>query len=436
MLLPHSLMRRRLRLLLLSALAFSVAFWLLSGGQQQETPDFDAKLLEQKYPLVWKHIHSFAGVGGAWFIPPSWVADGQEPPRDIVEAAILASRAALSVRERQIAFSNIPLLMHQIQIGATHRIDTWKAEVIPCVEQWLEYSVSPNDSAPMAYFFWDSEGVTLFMKKYEAEFLSDFNSIFTPVERADIFRVLACEYLGGIYADRDTEPLRHPADWIGPSDLSRWIDDITGKSYGFKKPEEEAADHAANRTQPVNLIWGLEADTDPNSNTYWRMGYTYPVQLTQWAMASAPGHPALQQFMRNIRAEVRLEKEATSYDPKRADPLTRTGPAAVTLATSLWLERTVGFRWNALTGLKDGGKSKLVADALILPITGFSPGRGKFRNMGSKPITDPDARLVHHALGSWRKFDILVEYGKFCRTAFALCRDWPKVPSSRPRIGL
>jgi alpha 1,6-mannosyltransferase len=49
--------------------------------------------------------------------------------------------------------------------------------------------------------------------------------------------------------------------------------------------------------------------------------------------------------------------------------------------------------------------------------------------MGSKPISHPDARLVHHALGSWKKFDWLVEYGKFCRTAFGLCRDWTKVVS-------
>ncbi|PTB38116.1 uncharacterized protein TrAFT101_011778 [Trichoderma asperellum] len=430
MLLPHSLIRRRLRFLLLSALAGVITVWVLTNGQQQEeSPRFDAELVEHKYPLVWSHIHTFDGFGGAWFIPPSWVADDHEPPRDIVEAAVLASKAALSVRERQLSFSNIPLLMHQT--GASSKVDTWKAEIIPWVQQWLGYAVSPNNTAPMAYFFWDDEGIDLFMEKYEKDFIHDFYAIFTPVERADIFRVLVCQHLGGVYADIDTEPLRHPANWLDPSDLSRWVDDITGKSYGLKNPEAEA-----NGTQPVNLIWGLEADTDPNSNAYWRMGYTYPVQLTQWALASAPDHPALKQFMENLRDEVRLEKEATSYDPNRVDPLTRTGPAAVTLATLMWLENDIGFRWNALTGLKDGGRSKLVEDALILPITGFSPGRGGYGNMGSKPITHHDARLVHHALGSWRKFDLLVEYGKFCRTVFGLCKDWSKVPATHSRVTL
>lgn len=57
--------------------------------------------------------------------------------------------------------------------------------------------------------------------------------------------------------------------------------------------------------------------------------------------------------------------------PKAHDPLTRTGPAAVTEATIAWLQKQVGLRWNALTGLKDGGRSKLASDVLVLPITGF-----------------------------------------------------------------
>ena len=49
--------------------------------------------------------------------------------------------------------------------------------------------------------------------------------------------------------------------------------------------------------------------------------------------------------------------------------------------------------------------------------------------MGSKAVTDPDARLHHHALGSWRRFDLVVEYGKFCRTMFGWCKTWTKVPA-------
>ncbi|KAL7804869.1 glycosyltransferase family 32 protein [Trichoderma aethiopicum] len=419
MLLPHGLFRRRLRPMLLAGLASAaVATWmlLLSGRREDSsTRLFDARMLEERYPLVWKHIHSFdgAGTGGAWYIPPSWIPPSHPTPQTILDAALLASKAALDAPGRRLAYSNIPLLMHQT--GQSSKVDTWKPEVIPWVEQWLAYAVSPdNATAAMAYFFWDDEGIDMFMNAFETDFMSDFKSVFTPVERTDIFRVLACRYLGGVYADIDTQPLRPPATWIGPADLAPWTDDLTNKTHS----------HGA---ATVNLIWGIEADTDPSSDAYWRMGYTYPVQLTQWALASSPGHPALGLFMENLRAEVRLEMGGGN---SRADPLTRTGPAAVTRATMQWLEREVhDFRWNSLTGLNDGGRSKLVHDVLILPITGFSPGRGTYGNMGSKPITHPDARLVHHALGSWKKFDWTVEYGKFCRTAFGLCRDWTKVVS-------
>ncbi|KAL7815624.1 glycosyltransferase family 32 protein [Trichoderma gracile] len=445
MILPHSLFRRRLRLMLLAGLTLAAALCMLPAQHEQPSHPFDARAIEEQYPLVWKHIHSFDGTGGAWYIPAAWIPPTQPAPKTILEAALLASNAALSVPERKLAYSNIPLLMHQT--GRSSKANTWNPEVIPWVEQWLEYAVSPpprDTAAGMAYFFWDDEGIDLFMDEYERDLMSDFNSVFTPVERADVFRVLACRHLGGVYADIDTQPLRPPATWIGPADLTPWTDDALAHNLNPSHHAPNATTTTTTTTtttatHPVNLIWGIEADTDPSSDTYWRMGYTYPIQLTQWALASSPGHPALGQFMHNLRAQVRLEKEMAMGDDDddddeagnyRADPLTRTGPAAVTLATMQWLGKEVqGFRWNSLTGLKDGGRSKLVQDVLILPITGFSPGRGTYGNMGSKPITHPDARLVHHALGSWKKFDWVVEYGKFCRTAFGLCRDWTKVVS-------
>lgn len=164
-------------------------------------------------------------------------------------------------------------------------------------------------------------------------------------------------------------------DWIKQHDISKWTDDETGKSFG----EPSAAKHPTNETyeiRPVNLLWGIEADTDPGTDQYWRMGYNYPVQLTNWAMASARQHPVLYRFMDRLQDKLDAEKLERLTTPsglpvKEHDPLTRTGPAAVTHTTMLWLEKQVGLRWNALTGLRDGGRAKLASDVLILPITGF-----------------------------------------------------------------
>jgi hypothetical protein len=92
------------------------------------------------------------------------------------------------------------------------------------------------------------------------------------------------------------------------------------------------------------------------------MGYNFPVQLTQWALASAPNHPILRTFIRNFEARV---KEVSR-------PLLKlTGPEAITVAAKEWLGREAGLRWDSLSGLDDGGKSKAVGDTIIFPITAF-----------------------------------------------------------------
>ena len=157
--------------------------------------------------------------------------------------------------------------------------------------------------------------------------------------------------------------------------MERWTDKETGKEYGL----ESAARSIGNRPRPVNITWGIECDTDPASDSYWRWEYMYPVQLTNWALASAAHHPILQRFTERLAEQTGDGKVATTEKTSSGgltrvhyDPIVRTGPAAVTELTSAWLSETAGLRWNAVTGLHDGGRAKLIEDVLILPITGFA----------------------------------------------------------------
>jgi mannosyltransferase OCH1-like enzyme len=184
--------------------------------------------------------------------------------------------------------------------------------------------------------------------------------------------------IGEQYADIDTVPLRPPSDWIQPKDLSRWKDPHTNTSFG-----------PVPNSSPVKLILGIEADTHEDSNSFWRMGYNYPVQLTQWALASTANHAVLGQFLRNFKAQIKgiathTQEEHANVTSiistlQRLDPIELTGPAAITAATKEYLEETEGLRWQAMSGLEDGGRSKVVADTLILPITGFRYGTDNIR---------------------------------------------------------
>lgn len=353
--------------------------------------------------------------------------------RNITAAALVANRLATGASTKYLAHSSIPRIIHQ----------TWKSadiDYIPekdavLIESWLQFATNPETE--MAYFMWDDDGSADLMKALEPEVYPYYQLLPKPVTKSDVFRVAVCNTIGGIYADIDTKLLRNPTTWIEDADVSPWTDPKTKVTWGG------ASNHA-------NLIVGIEADTDENSSDYWRMGYTYPVQLTQWALASAPQHAILTRFLHTFKARVQAAIAQTfPEDPtmvpdviemdseeefqihkilRSLDPLDFTGPAAITNATMTYLSDTADLRWQSLSGLEDGGRSKLVLDTLVLPITGFSPGRGKYGNMGSKPITNHDARLQHLAQGSWRKFDLKVEVGKLCRTLFGQCRDWSKVP--------
>jgi mannosyltransferase OCH1-like enzyme len=297
---------------------------------------------------------------------------------------------------------------------------------MPAIESWLEYATESGRSS-MAYFMWDDIGLADLVSDVEPDLLPYFEALPRPVEKADIFRVVVCNSIGGIYGDIDTTPLRSPIDWITQVDIMPWTDPVRGTRY------------AQSQNNTVNLILGIEADTDEFSDSYWRMGYTYSVQLTQWALAGAGKHPILSMFLRQFTQQIDDVLANTLHTPnntpvtytqalRRLDPLELTGPAAITKAAKDYLEDSANLRWQALSGLQDGGRSKLVLDTMILPITAFSPGRGRIGNMGSKAYSSPDARLRHDSQSSWRKFSFRVEMGKACRTIFGGCRYWSKTP--------
>lgn len=248
------------------------------------------------------------------------------------------------------------------------------------------------------------------------------------------------------YADVDSKPLKHPHDWVFDSDLLPWkkASSHTEQSSheSTSQPHTSANDAPApdhpilhpgtsdKNSTYVNAIFGIEADNPPDPDpTYWRMGYTYPVQLTNWALAMSPHHPVAEQFIATLTPEIR----ANSDTLLAIDPLDITGPPALTAAVRAVAERDDPLlSWDALSarnGDSRGGHGKVVAgDVLILPITGFSPGRGWFQNMGSQSVTHRNARLFHSAASSWRKADYKVRFGKLCRVALGMCKDWKKIP--------
>lgn len=274
------------------------------------------------------------------------------------------------------------------------KIDQWAPDLAGGVEQWLKFATVEGKES-MAYFLWLDDGYDQLIADVEPELVDILEALPLPVERSDVFRVVVANSIGGIvsyflftnkwdlrtrltqpslqYGDIDTIPLRSPATWIDEDDIKPWIDPKTSITYspssGNWKPP-----------QNIRLLLGIEADNDPNTDAYWRMGYNFPIQLTQWALASAPKHPVLNRFIATFKNRVaelatpykgNLTATAESGVLAREDPLKFTGPEAITVATMAQLKDDAGLRWEAVTGLQDGGRSKAVGDTIIFPITAF-----------------------------------------------------------------
>ncbi|KND01764.1 uncharacterized protein SPPG_03556 [Spizellomyces punctatus DAOM BR117] len=414
-----------------------VVFLLCTGARQGET-EISSKPLP---PLIRRRIFYQPGAGGSWRIPESWlhnVTDLPEhinpTPATILEAAQLAAYLAKADSRRMIPHTEIPLIIHQT--WKTTRAQQWPDAMLDCVESWLWAAEPPSSDMSdvqlrktipdhtvwnwtqgedAAFFMWDDDGMDNAIKTLWPQWHEGYRRLPANVMRADTFRIFVLKWFGGVYADADTKPLRRPSQWVNSTDVTSWRDPINGEL------------HPVEPNTPIRLLVGIEADTPVDSDSYWRMGYDHPVELTQWALAGAAGHPAFSNMLESVaKAADQMASEGTLQG---ADALQLTGPYRWTNVLIDYVEEEGQYNWNSLSGLQDGGRSKTVRDVLVLPITGFSPGRPEgYGNMGSKPITHHDARLVHLAKGSWKHFSLRVEAGKACRTLLGLCRNWSKVP--------
>ncbi|KAI9710191.1 MAG: hypothetical protein M1828_002205 [Chrysothrix sp. TS-e1954] len=385
-------------------------------------------------PLVEQYVEYGHGEGGRWYIPNSWretaIAESTSStpilsnlhPTTVLEAAELALELALR-NDQYIEHSKIPLVAHQTwkDFDTAH----WSPYVRESVDGWLQAAGGGSSVGDyeMAYILWDDRGTESLMNQYEPQIWDAFTRLPYNVEKADTFRVTVLRWFGGIYADVDVNLIQHPAEWIHDEDLTDWTDSWTEDTYSLSVPKTKR--YLAPVTSPsvyqkllsayrqstvdVGAIFGIEADNPSDTDAFWRMGYSFPVQITNWAFAMAPHHPTALGFLAQLETEIALN----STRLPKIDPLDLTGPPALTKAVKTHCESmSPSFRWDALSGGNDtqGGRGKVAAgDVLILPITGFSPGRGNFHRMGSEPLSHPNARLYHSAAGSWRKVDLKVK---------------------------
>ncbi|GAA6030087.1 hypothetical protein JCM8097_009249 [Rhodosporidiobolus ruineniae] len=232
-------------------------------------------------------------------------------------------------------------------------------------------------------------------KKKERGVVAAWDRFATPaVLRSDFWRYLVLAVEGGVYADTDVECLKP---------VERWGED---PSWEGKRPDTYT---------PPSLIVGIEADV--GSRHDWHDFWPRPLQISQWTMAAARGHPIMLDAVRRI-----VEIAVLPEEEQPRSVMEKTGPGVFTDSVLSYLLAQYRKPWGTLRGLGlDGWRFRASIDApevlqrrrtrngkeeeerwgdvKVLSITGFSPGVG---HMGAQGRSSPGAMAAHQFAGSWR----------------------------------
>lgn len=165
----------------------------------------------------------------------------------------------------------IPKIIHQI----------WNTDVVPAV--WQDFVISWHKHHPgWRYYLWSAERRKAYVATYLPDYLKTYNRFRRNVQKADVFRYIILERMGGIYADLDMECLK-PFDEF-----------VDGHSFMIGKEPKGAGSE-----------WGRK--------------YVYGNAM----LVSEPGHP----FLKLLLSEIKQRKPNTNVS---TDVLTSTGTFLLT----------------------------------------------------------------------------------------------------------
>jgi alpha 1,6-mannosyltransferase len=202
--------------------------------------------------------------------------------------------------------------------------------------------------------------------KHRPSITQFWDTLETPVLRADLLRYLLMLSRGGVYSDIDTSCLEPIDSWIPPE-------------YRLR----------------TNAVVAIEYD----DNTY--SMFVRPISFNQWTLMAKPDHPifarAVDRVISNLEFLARQKKTTLGQlKLEMTETLEATGPGMITDVVMEVLRDQVGksqkIDWRTFQGLKE---PLLIGDVLVLPINGFA-GHQKHSHSGEKGY---GRMLVRHWFG-------------------------------------
>ncbi|CAG9461764.1 unnamed protein product [Pedinophyceae sp. YPF-701] len=310
--------------------------------------DFDADgyaTADPPPPWIWEDHTPEASPVHRW-TPPSygtvlrggaagdaWTA----PPAASDEAGEACSAAAGGV----VDFGSIPRIIHYTHRAYDDLHEDLKGYIDGCMRLNPGWEVR----------FYDDRDARDFVGGEFPGLVGAWDALDSPVQRADMFRYLVLLRYGGAYLDVDIE-CRLPFETVIDTERDALV---AGIENAFETPEQ-----ASTRT------------------------YARTVQVVQWSILAAPGHPALRLAASHI---ARTATFRIAQDDDR-NTLERTGPGAWSDALARYMSRSASLAPGCAWPVR------------LLPRVAM----GNFPSgLDGLPAHSPGEVLVHHFEGSWKR---------------------------------
>ncbi|KAI8620374.1 nucleotide-diphospho-sugar transferase [Chytriomyces sp. MP71] len=220
--------------------------------------------------------------------------------------------------------TQIPKLIHQVY--KTKDRTRIEPDRLAYMDTWITMNRGFN------YTIWTDKEMMAFVKEnYPGRILRAYKKLPMIVQKSDFFRYLLLYKLGGYYADTDTRCARH-VNWWRIRNENNNIQFIAG------------------------LEWYLPPPDFPNT----------PTSVTNWAFASIPGHPLLNETITTVLHAIESTPATQLQDVTRVVEIT--GPAQFTRVMQAWLG---GFG----DAVREGEAAFYARDGvLLLPPVAMNPG--------------------------------------------------------------
>ncbi|GAB5355798.1 hypothetical protein AAMO2058_000236400 [Amorphochlora amoebiformis] len=263
------------------------------------------------------------------------------------------------IKEIRTVKNEIPKIIHQ----------TWKDHNTPG-QHGFRINTWKSKNPKYHYILHTDEDIKHRVESKHPELLEAFRKM-KSIHKADLLRYMVLYDEGGVYSDIDTQCIRPIDEWLAH----------TGDFFN------------------TGLAVGVEVVTGDDERKDWRKYFDRPIQICQWTIMGAKGHPVFKKVLKKIEV---FFKDRSIEQINNITVCEATGPAIWSDAVIEYIFETYNVTLGEPPLDKDQLKNRYshVGETLIFPLRTLATGSAGYR-IDVQKHSKLDTYVKHNFAGSW-----------------------------------